>query len=227
MTAFQRWCALGSYGKYEAVASNKLKHQRSSSHVIAERNGYALIGDGASEVVAIQVNGAKLPAPSRSMTSDWIGVEFLAGTVHMTFGQMRLDRAGLLAALVVQMSYRSVFETLFSGDQNTFLEILEKTRKSEGLTYDIPSFSGDKWVTERVAVERARLMSIAFMAEEADVRFYRLSAGDFQAIKAGGANELVYPVVEITLGTRLLCALVDKMQVIVKRVGAPLASENV
>lgn len=175
--------------------------------------------DAAGNVVSVQIRGADLPPPERSMAADWVQATHHGTTVRFAFGQTRLDGSGLIAALAVHVPYQRVVDTLASPG-NTFLESLHKYRNALNLQIPDLKFSGDNWMTDRMVVERAAIMSIAFVAEDADMRFYRISAGDFQALKQGRTPELVYPVVEVTMGIDLLCALTDQLEAILSKVSA-------
>ncbi len=140
------------------------------------------------------------------MCADWANARRVAGGVMLTFGQTTLDGSALAAALAIEVPYERLAHVM-----NANPGFVPSLRGYAARATGAPSSPNIKLEARRVVRERASVVTIAFLADDADIRFYRISAGDLTALRAGYSPEFVHPVVEISMNTALLSSLVDEI----------------
>jgi len=168
----------------QEMVSKRLKHPE-WFHVFAQ--------DGE---VKVNVQMARLPAPDRSIVADWAGAARNGMTIAMVFGQIPPGAAKMTGALVVQVAATRVREILL---QAVFLNSVATYASTNGIVPEKRIPRPDAYPMERIVTERAQLIGVALGEDEAELRFYRASRSDFNAVAQEIDVDLVYPVIEVRM----------------------------
>ncbi len=174
-------------------------------------------GEGGGE---LNVNLAALPCPDRTMTANWIDVVGSGGDVEIVFGQAYPGGGELAAALIVCLAKPDAARLLGGpGAQAAPGSFPEKVRAyCHRVGLEARQLAPLK-APSRFVFERAKIGLFSFVDTEAELRFYRLSANDFQALRRGDSAELVYPVVQVVLSVDLLLTFLEKLAVATAEAG--------
>ncbi|MCA9564447.1 MAG: hypothetical protein KC561_13215 [Myxococcales bacterium] len=155
----------------------------------------------------VQIEVANLEAPSLVLSSNWMHAMIENGSFQMVFGQRAPYAEDFSAALVVELPVGNVEKALGSGEFFQLLAAEEHVEISE-----MRLTSRNPFPPERTLFERATFVSFAYMDEDAEVRFFRLSASDFELLKKGKREGilLVHPVVQVNCSRHTLFSFLSQ-----------------
>jgi hypothetical protein len=151
-----------------------------------------------------------LPSPDRSLVADWAGVAPVGRTsLSFVFGQQPPGASRMTGALVVQMPRKAVLQVLFSNSE--FLDAMNKYAGAEGISPAMHKPDPASYPAERIVTERSQILSVVVGEDEAELRFYRASRSDINAIQNDKKVDFVYPVVEVRMPAEELVHLMHTL----------------
>jgi hypothetical protein len=154
------------------------------------------------QTAAIKLGDA--PVPERKYVVDVCGVEHVAGTIKLLFGQRRIGSEDLRSLLVIHMSYHGAARFLAATGQLTPMSLDQMAEAHKMVAEDTASITTEP--TQTVALAAA-LVLMAVAGEETTMDFYQASAFALSSM-AGTSKLALDPVVRIDLRTSLLLGLV-------------------
>jgi hypothetical protein len=158
--------------------------------------------------VTIRVHLFRLPAPDRSLVADWAGVRSSGQTsITFVFGQLPPGASRMTGALVVQMSRKALRQAF----RPEFAEAVRRYAESEGIEPVVHTPLAAMYPEERIVTERAQILAVTAGEDEAEMRFYRVSRADMNAIQQEVDVDLVYPVVEVRMPAEELVHLMHTL----------------
>jgi hypothetical protein len=161
--------------------------------------------------LSIQTAAVKLgeaPVPERKYVADVCGVENVAGTIKVFFGQRRIGSDELRSLLVIHMSSTGIARFLAASEQLA-PKTLEQMANECGITAE--ESQPIKAEPPQTVAFAAALVLIAASADETTLDFYQASAFALAAMGSSGKLSLD-PVVRIDMRTSLVMGLIASLR---------------